>query len=156
IALTDASATANAWIPRFLDFCRQSSIPLDFVSYHRYEDARLRLDMQDGLLVRGWLNARGMNNVEIINTEWNIASYDGPVTPGVEAMFGAGIPARVLSMSSGTVNRSVHFSAPDAPEELILPTERVRPMYNVFRMLDTLKGVSVSATSDGLDSNGLG
>lgn len=156
LALGDEVATLVRWIPGFLDYCRDNALPLDFVSYHRYEGERVHLDTEDGLSVRAWLRARGMDGIEILNTEWNYFGGFTPPTADSEAMYGAVIPARVQSMAKGSVNRAVYFSAPDAPEELILPSEIVRPSYNVFRLLESLRGFSVATASDGMAADGLG
>jgi hypothetical protein len=156
IALYDEGMIAASWIPSFLDYCRDNALPIHFVSYHRYEDEAPRLDTQDGSSVRGWLRERRMENVQILNTEWNLYGGLDPASARDAAAYSAAIPARVLSMYKGTVDRSVYFSAPGAPQPLILPDERVHTTYNVFRMLGVLKGALVLADSDGLEDNGTG
>jgi hypothetical protein len=156
ITLDDDDEIVADWMTSFLDYCQDNAVPLHFVSYHRYDGATPRIDTEDALSVRRWLAERNLPDVEILNTEWSLFGGLAPPSAAAEAMYGAVIPARVFSMSKGGVNRSVYSAEPLPTQELILPDEQVRPTYNVFRMLDVLKGIAVAAESDGLDDDGTG
>jgi len=72
-------------------------------------------------------------------------------------MMGAILPARHYYMYRAGYGRSFLFSAPGIPENLIIrwpeePEGKVRPSYNVLRMLKALNGQLVPASSTGLDA----
>jgi hypothetical protein len=155
IAMEVDENLSSYWIDSFLSYCQARSVPLDFVSYHRYEGANLTRDLFDGARVRAWLSGRGMNNVEIINSEWNWGGDNSEMPPAASAaLLAAALPARYSMMAKGSVNRSFVFQT--LSPELITGDEKVSPAYNVLRMLGALKGQQVYSETDGLSPRGQG
>lgn len=64
------------WLPEFLDFVKNNNLPLDFLSYHMYNEDPMQFDPIMAF-VKDSLNQRGMNNVETVVGEWGRILAEG-------------------------------------------------------------------------------
>jgi xylan 1,4-beta-xylosidase len=91
------ATAAAAWIPEFLDYCKQNNVPVDFVSTHGYADEPVkRLMGTDEAIapedrigatiahVRKQIDASAFPHLPLLWTEWNVnAAHNARETPYV-------------------------------------------------------------------------
>src|SRR5262249_49433210 len=121
-------------------------LPLDFVSWHHYGGPSG--DAGDAPRVRALLQNSGCDPraVALINSEWHWATgLEGAVTAWSEARLAALLPARYYSMMEAGLAQSFLFAVNGSPEGFVTrwpdtPEDKVRPGYNVLRMMNALTG----------------
>jgi hypothetical protein len=151
---------ARSWIPGFLDFCRANRLPLDFVSWHNFNATAPAGYTSDVTQVRGWLSSRGMAAPISVSAYGADGTDNTLVTPSALAFKAAALAAQNYFYIQGGLEDAVLFSVRSVTKpsfSILAPVEgRVNPVYNVLKMNTMMKRERVSATSDGLASNGTG
>lgn len=107
------STAAAAWIPEFLEYCAENSVPLDFVSTHGYADEPVkRLLGTDEVIasedrmgavvakVRRQIDASKMSHLPLLWTEWNVS----PKGNGRETPYVGPALANVIRECDGNVD----------------------------------------------------
>jgi xylan 1,4-beta-xylosidase len=150
----------NAWIPEFVDFCKQKKVPVDFVSTHHYptdafgkigadtltqlQNAPRGVMREDAVKVRD--QACGL---PVYYTEWNISS--NPRDPLHDEPFTAALAAKIVMEASGLVLGYSFWTFSDIFAENYFPSVPFqggfglltihgipKPVYRAFELLHHL------------------
>lgn len=70
--LSPSVTSGSKWIPDFIDYCKNNSAPLDFLSWHLYMQFNPYAVYVYSTYIRGLLDGAGMTGVKSIITETNI------------------------------------------------------------------------------------
>lgn len=146
------------WINNLLNFANRNGLPLDFVSWHRY-DYNLDVFEKDAQSIRLWLEDHPeYQNIEFLVTEWghdprNHAGYDGT--------FSAAHTIAAARTMMGTVDRAFVFEIKDGPGNEqhwgrwgLLTHEKFgkpvpKPRYRALQFLNTLGPDRISLGGEG-------
>jgi len=103
-----AVAHSGAWADRFLDWCRDRKVPLDFFSWHVYARTPAKV-VKRAQEMRKRLDARGFGKTESILNEWNYVKgwvddwvYTLRVESGDLNLKGAAFTAAVMAQCQST------------------------------------------------------
>jgi xylan 1,4-beta-xylosidase len=136
------ATAANAWLPEFLDFCRRSKLPVDFVSTHHYPNDPLWSEAQDteselaggqrGIL-REWTRQarRQAGDLPLLYTEWNASS--NPRYPPQDEPYAAAFAVKSALEASEFVQAYAFWTFTDLFEENYFPS---RPFHGGFGLLN--------------------
>jgi beta-xylosidase len=132
-------------IYRLIKYCGQKGLPIDFISFHRYDnDSLYHSTFRVGDRIRKWLKEFSLSpEIPIIMTEWNFYLNNKERNNEKGASF---IPAMLYDMDKAGINYHTFFSIQDfdkidsSPAGLGLFTlfGVAKPSYNVFRILSKL------------------
>lgn len=136
------ATAANAWLPEFLDFCRRSKLPVDFVSTHHYPNDALWSDAQDteselaggqrGILREWTRQARQQaGDLTLLYTEWNASS--NPRYPPQDEPYAAAFAVKSALEASEFVQAYAFWTFTDIFEENYFPS---RPFHGGFGLLN--------------------
>lgn len=169
----------SAIIPALLAFCDKNNIPLDFVSWHGYNnDPQWFRKSIDG--IQEQLRKYPSLHPATVIDEWNMAMVPGDVDPRFQPAF---IAETTFQMIEGGLDLSCYYQIRDYPfaddlftkfypardvADLEISWDRrpiyyglfdyenqVRPAYFVFRMLERLTGERVGLVSKSQTVHGL-
>ncbi len=154
-------ATAGLrWIPEFIAFCREKSVPLDFISGHYYclkgdfdADGKVRLVMNDHNYLSGMINKTGKQchseGYPLYMTEWS-ASYSSR-DPVHDSYFSAPFILEIIKRCEGNADMLSYWVYTDIFEEVgigqtpfhggfgLINTQSLKkPAFHSFRMLTEL------------------
>ena len=154
-------ATAGLrWIPDFIAFCRENSVPLDFISGHYYclkgdfdADGKVRLVMNDHSYLSGKINSVGKEcraeGFPLLMTEWS-ASYSSRDTVH-DSYFSAPFILEIIKQCEGNADMLSYWVYTDVFEEVgigqkpfhggfgLINTQHLKkPAFHSFRMLHEL------------------
>jgi xylan 1,4-beta-xylosidase len=154
------ATAANAWLPEFLDFCRRSQLPVDFVSTHHYPNDPLWSEAQDteselaggqrGIL-REWTRQARQQAGEkpLLYTEWNASS--NPRYPRQDDPYAAAFAVKSALEASEFVEAYAFWTFTDIFEENYFPSLSFhggfgllnlhgipKPTYRAFELLHRL------------------
>ena len=154
-------ATAGLrWIPEFIAFCREKSVPLDFISGHYYclkgdfdADGKVRLVMNDHSYLSGTINKIGKQchseGYPLYMTEWS-ASYSSR-DPVHDSYFSAPFILEIIKRCEGNADMMSYWTYTDIFEEvgigqtpfhggfgLINMQALKKPAFHSYRMLAEL------------------
>jgi xylan 1,4-beta-xylosidase len=166
-------------ISALLDFCEENSLPLDFVSWHGYEnDPQWYRQSVDS--IRNLLRQHPKLRPETVIDEWNMNPLQEDADPRLQPVF---IAESTFQMISAGLDLSCYFhirdypfddqafgrvhSAHDVAEQkrfwdrhsihfgLFDYQNQVRPSYFVFKLLARLTGDRVASTSESATAHSL-
>jgi xylan 1,4-beta-xylosidase len=170
------ATAANAWIGEFLEFCKRSGLPADFVSSHHYPNDPLWSEAQDtegelygarrGVL-REWLQEarQQAGDTPLLYTEWNASS--NPRYPRQDEPYAAAFAAKSALESADLVQAYSFWTFTDIFEENYFPSVPFhggfgllnlhgipKPTYRAFRMLHRLgtERLPVEGSHDTVDA----
>ena len=141
-------ATANnEWITEFLDFCKKSKVPVDFVSTHHYptdalgsvgEDTETQLSQSKRSILREWAREtrRKAHGKPLYYTEWSSSSnprdhlHDEPYT--------AAVIVKTMMESRGLVQGYSYWAFSDIFEENYMPATAFQGGFGLL----TLQGIA--------------
>jgi xylan 1,4-beta-xylosidase len=148
-------ATArDGWIDEFVDFCRASRVPLDFVSTHHYptdalvpelgqeyDDTETQLAMSARGRLREWAQdtQRRARGLPVYYTEWNTSS--NPRDPRHDDPYAAAFVAKTALEASDLVQGYSFWTFSDIFEENYFPSV---PFHGGFGLL-TIHGIAKPA-----------
>jgi hypothetical protein len=163
-----------AYLRGFLDLFKadtNSGKKLDFISYHDYSRRANPADVVTAKsTIQGWLTNRGLDSdTPVVVSEYGVF----PGSADEAAGHGPGTEAQdMLTQSAAMATLGIFYvdGGTDMPMHWVYnhPTNErksmfvdgvpgaVRPYYNVVAMQRMLKERRISATSNGLDANGIG
>ncbi|RJP25475.1 MAG: hypothetical protein C4520_02410 [Candidatus Abyssobacteria bacterium SURF_5] len=150
----DGTELKGCLIYRFIKFCHDEKIPIDFIAWHHYgSNVSVVQRFQAGRYTRKWLQEFGFDrNTPLIMTEWNLAIGKNGVESTVERddVVGASyIPAFLQEMENSGLDSHTFFCIQDyfsKPSELhgslgILTQYGIKkPAYHVFSLLERMQG----------------
>jgi xylan 1,4-beta-xylosidase len=136
------ATAANAWLPEFLDFCRRSKLPVDFVSTHHYPNDPLWSEAQDteselaggqrGILREWTCQARQqVGDLPLLYTEWNASS--NPRYPRQDEPYAAAFAVKSALEASEFVEAYAFWTFTDIFEENYFPSQ---PFHGGFGLLN--------------------
>ena len=154
-------ATAGLrWIPEFITFCRENSVPLDFISGHYYclkgdfdADGKVRMIMNNHSYLSGMINRTGKQCREegypLLMTEWS-ASYSSR-DPVHDSYFSAPFILQIIKECEGNAEMLSYWVYTDIFEEvgigqtpfhggfgLINIQSLKKPAFYAYKMLNQL------------------
>lgn len=154
-------ATAgNAWIEDFLDFCKRSDLPADFVSTHYYptdafgqigSDTITQLEHAplDVMRTRAQEVKNLTGDIPLLYTEWNITS--NPRDPMHDRSMAAALAVRICMGVDDLVDAYSYWTFTDIFEENYFPSVPfhggfglmnlhgiAKPIYRAFQMMNSL------------------
>lgn len=71
-----AMTSVNEWLEKFVEYCGEHKLPLDFCSYHGYGDDVEEV-VERAAKVRNILDKNGFSGTEILFDEWNYFGREG-------------------------------------------------------------------------------
>lgn len=170
-------ATAkNEWIAEFLDFCKKSKVPVDFISTHHYptdalgsvgEDTETQLAHSERSILRKWAREthRKAAGTPVYYTEWSSSSnprdhlHDEPYT--------AAVIVKTMMEARGLVQGYSYWTFSDIFEENYMPATTfqggfglltlqgvAKPAYRAFELLHRLgiDELAVTGTHETVDA----
>ena len=154
-------ATAGLrWIPEFIAFCRENSVPLDFISGHYYcikgdfdADGKVRLVMNSHAYLSGAINKVGREcreeKIPLLITEWS-SSYSSR-DPVHDSYFSAPFILQIIKECEGSAEMMSYWTYTDIFEELgigqtpfhggfgLINTQSLKkPAFHAYSMLSSL------------------
>jgi xylan 1,4-beta-xylosidase len=144
-------ATANSeWIPEFLDYCKKSSLPVDFVTTHHYPtdafgapgaDTMTQLEHSPRSMMKDQsTKARAeAGDLPLYYTEWNISS--NPFDPLHDGPFAAAFITKIIMETTGSVQGYSFWTFSDIFAENYYPSV---PFHGGFGLLN-LHGIAKPA-----------
>ena len=154
-------ATAGLrWIPEFIAFCRENSVPLDFISGHYYclkgdfdADGKVRLVMNEHSYLSGMINKVGKQcraeGYPLLMTEWS-ASYSSR-DPVHDSYFSAPFILQIIKECEGNADMLSYWVYTDIFEEVgigqtpfhggfgLINTQSLKkPAFYAYKMLNQL------------------
>lgn len=147
-------AAYDYWVPNFLDFVKATNIPLDFLSYHMYDEDPMVFDSILSF-VKSSLDLRGMGNVEIIVGEWGrILGDDENHNPWYDNM-GQVLhhTTAFILMNNYNVSLATHSVIRDmvpggANMGILLNPSNPKTIYYAYKIFDWLNDVPVRLNSE--------
>ena len=136
-------ATAGLrWIPDFIAFCREKSVPLDFISGHYYclkgdfdADGKVRLVMNDHSYLSGMISKTGREchaeGYPLYMTEWS-ASYSSRDTVH-DSYFSAPFILEIIKQCEGNADMMSYWTYTDIFEEVGIGQ---KPFHGGFGLLN--------------------
>lgn len=146
------------WVNNFLNFAQSNNLPVDFVSWHRY-DYDLDVFEKDAASIRSWVESHPQYaDIEYMVTEWG---HDPENHAGYDTNFGAAFTIAGSIVMSGPVNRAFVFEVKDGPgpeqywgrwgllthEKWGTPVEK--PRFKAIQLLNTLGDQRISVGGQG-------
>jgi hypothetical protein len=134
-----------SWINTLLSYCKSSSLPNDFVSWHHYDNSYGYGDYGSEIsTVRTYLANNGCSDVEMIVSEWNLnnAAHCGMVLDQFKTY---GLSKNLFFMAKDYDEGSELFGGWGA----ITYTNKPKPAYNFFKAYSKLVGNRVGVTGSG-------
>lgn len=141
----DEKSLHKTIIYKFIAYCRKYDLPIDFVSFHRYDnDSKYHSIHNAGIFIRKWLNEFSFDpQTPLILTEWNLYVDHLERNNEKGASF---IPSMLYDLDKAGIDYHTFFSVQDfddidpSPAGLGLFTlfGMAKPSYNVFVMLSKL------------------
>jgi len=130
------ATSINAWIPEMINYCRQNSLPLDFLSTHHYPSDdplwRSGMDIKEflesggaekmGTYERGILRVmtektrKEAGSLPLIYTEWNISAVCGESLH--DEPYASAMLAKILADNDGLVEGYSYWTVSDIFEEM--------------------------------------
>ncbi len=153
------------WVNNFLNFARINNLPVDFVSWHRY-DTNLDVFEKDAASIRSWIESHPeFADIEYMITEWG---HDPKNNPGYDTTFEAAFTMAGSAVMAGPIDKAFVFEIKDGPgpeqywgrwgllthEKWGKPVEK--PRYRALQLLNTLGGQRISVGGQGSWVKGLG
>jgi hypothetical protein len=146
------------WANRMLEFAAQRNLPMDFISWHRY-DYNLDVYEKDVQEIRLWLEDHPeFQDIEFHVTEWG---HDPEIQAGYDTTFAAAHTIAATRAMMGTVDRAFVFEIKDGPgpekywgrwglltHEKWGPPE-AKPRYRALEFLNTLADERISVAGEG-------
>lgn len=150
----------NQWIPEFLEYCRKSAAPVDFVSTHHYPTDAFGKAGADTITQLEHAPRDGMRNeaskardqaggLPLYYTEWNISS--NPRDPLHDEPFAAAFIMRIVMQARGLVDGYSYWTFSDIFSENYFPSVAFqggfgllnlhgieKPAYRAFQLLHAL------------------
>jgi hypothetical protein len=163
--INDPAGVEEPFLLRLIRFAGERSLPLDFLTYHSYDNDPTRrgtlIDAGIVGLLRGWLDASGFSgaSTEIMNTEWHYRVYEDKYTNNTNTSHVAAAyvgSAMVAFHAAGLDNHATQawldYGSNPGPTNVISPTMNEvglpRASYNVFEMLNLLTGEERATSSE--------
>ncbi len=150
------TALYRNWVDGVLNLAIQQDLPLDFFSWHRYNED-IDVFRTDVSTVRQWLSAYPTkSNIELHITEWGHTPANDE---GYDNQFGAIHTIAVSTELIGTVDKAFVFEIQDGKDPagktrwgrwgLIDSAGQSKPRYSALQFLDRLKGDRVQLLGRG-------
>jgi xylan 1,4-beta-xylosidase len=170
LAVGGPATAIDAWITELRTFCKEGSIPLDFISTHHYPtDASygLGLDMEEQMArsKRGVLNTRLKNAlreaspIPLYYTEWNCSP--SPRDPYHDTPYNAAFIVKTVADNLGLLDCYSYWTFSDIFEESGLSSVPFhggfgllnihgipKPSYRAFELLSRLNGERLEVAVD--------
>ncbi|MDP6546259.1 MAG: hypothetical protein QGH60_19950 [Phycisphaerae bacterium] len=152
-----SGAFTDEYLDGLLRYCRKTSTPLDFYSWHCYggrDDYNPYCYYEYGVKVREALNSYGYSQAESIVTEWNAGIHDEVFsdTPAGVAYYASSL----MNMLNAGVTRAFQYVGDNHPmlglhgHETGLPVRATQSLIAWKRMLET----PLRVTAGGSDQHG--
>jgi hypothetical protein len=150
------TALYKNWVDGVVKMSIDESLPLDFFSWHRYNED-VDVFRQDIGQVRQWLSVYpGKQNMELNITEWGHNSNNDP---GYDGQFGAIHTIAVGTELIGNIDKAFVFEIQDGKDPagkprwgrwgIIDAAGQAKPRYSALRFLDRLTGDRVQLLGRG-------
>lgn len=137
------------YLKTFINYCGQNNLPLDFLSFHRYEldPGQIKFSCEE---VRAWLQEYpALREAELIISEWNIAPGQDKAGRMDRSFNASYASAWMASAIDGGLGLATFFNFSDAawsgPGKLfqqetgmVAPDSTPKPVYNAFRLWSML------------------
>jgi hypothetical protein len=141
-----------------LDFCDDNDVPLDFISWHRYDvDPQVYAD--DVAMIRDEIAKHpSLGDLELVIDEWNISRgrYMSRFPAGHEAHFALYQAVATAAVMHALVNADVDLALFHTPASsfgyvysAIAADGTVKPVYNILRMFAALGDERLPVTAPG-------
>ncbi len=151
-----STALYKNWIDAIVKLSIDKQLPLDFVSWHRY-DRDIEVFRKDISQVKSWLSAYPERpNLEVHITEWG---HDSRNDAGYDGSFGAIHTIAVSTEMIGTIDKAFVFEIQDGKDPagnvrwgrwgIIDSSGQAKPRYNALRFLNRLEGDRVQLLGKG-------
>jgi xylan 1,4-beta-xylosidase len=147
------------WIERLVDFAEENKLPLDFVSWHRYDKSIKRFE-KDAEWVWDWKVREGKSNVGLYLTEWGMDSENHPGYDG--KLAAAHLVAGVREMMDYKLDGVLTFELVDGKSPrgdeywgrwgMVTHPEfgaSEKPRYGAFQMLNQMDGERLNLSGEG-------
>lgn len=144
------------YLRAFIRHCGQNELPLDFLSFHRYDldPAQVKLSCEE---LRGWVQQYPhMRDAELFVSEWNFTPGrgKGPVDRNANASYAA---AWIAGAIDGSLDRATFFDFADAAWPapgtllhaelgLVATDGTPKPVYNAIRLWSWLDDTRLLTT----------
>jgi xylan 1,4-beta-xylosidase len=141
----------------FLRYCAERKVPLDFYSWHLYQEGqspRPYLLVQTARMIRGLLDEYGFNQAENILSEWNMsagAAFSGSMKQP-DMRHTAFISTALIYLQESSIDRALFYRGDPTVMGLFEAGGQYRRSATVFKlfgaMLDTPQRLAVTGSDD--------
>jgi len=150
---------ADPYRDEFLRYCAQRKVPLDFYSWHLYQDTsspQPYLVVLAGRSIRGLLDKYGLNKAESILSEWNMTAGEAfSGASGQNAMKNATfISAAMTYFQDGPIDRALFYRGDPTVMGLFEFSGQYRNKAYVFKFFGEMQNTPQRLAVSGGDKDG--